>query len=163
MSAHGTGADYIGRVFDLLALRGGAPNSSAPLSQTLFGADAAGEVCTGVQKLAQRWVLHFLTIRGSMPFLDRGCDFMLEARQGLLRTEADVETAFTIATAEVERDMQNEEPLTAPADERLESATLLSIGLLGQSLELRVEITSVAGTSARVILPVSFLPIRTGV
>jgi hypothetical protein len=43
---------YVGRVFDILALRGAVTRGSVNLSQTLFDATTSGEVCTGIQKLA---------------------------------------------------------------------------------------------------------------
>jgi hypothetical protein len=71
-------SQYVGRVFDILALRGAVTRGSVNLSQTLFDATTSGEVCTGIQKLAQRWALEFLTIRGSMGFhlANRGIDFL---------------------------------------------------------------------------------------
>lgn len=162
MSVAGDPVDYINRKFDLLALRGATPVGDQLLDQTLFGPDASGEVCTGVQKLSQRWILHFLTSRGSIPFLpDRGTDFLQEAASGQFRTELDVVQSFAIAEGEARREMQNEETDEYNDEERIVRAELLQIALLGDKLSLTVEITSVAGTSRKVILPIPFLPIRT--
>ena len=159
----GNAVDYINRKFDLLALRGARPAGDTLLDQTLIGADAAGEVCTGVQKLAQRWVLHFLTVRGSMRFLPlRGSTFMAEFWRGEMRTEADVVTSFAIAEAEIRRAMQNEETPADHPEEQLERATLLEIAISADGISLQIEVTSAAGTSRQVILPIPHLPIRTG-
>jgi hypothetical protein len=160
----GNTVDYINRKFDLLAYRGAEPVGDTLLSQTLFGTDASGEVCTGVQKLAQRWALHFLTIRGSMPFLpNRGTDFIKEARQNILRNETAVQLRFNVAAVKVRIDMQNEETDDMNDEDRLATpgSELLSIQLFDDRLNLRVKIMSLAGDSRKIILPIPFMPIAT--
>lgn len=159
----GNAADYIGRRFDLLALRGAERVGDVLLEQTIFGTDAGGEVCTGVQKLAQRWSLKFLTIRGSMPFLlAEGTEFVGQVRRGELRNEADVEASFQIAAIEVRTNMLNEETDSMHEEDRMGNATLLSIGVFNDWMTLTVRITSLAGNSRQVILPIPYLPIKTG-
>jgi hypothetical protein len=159
----GNAADYIGRQFDLLAVRGAARVGDAQLDQTLFGTDASGEVCTGVQMLAQRWMLKFLTIRGSMPFLsNEGTDFVSRVRNGELRNEAMVEAAFQVSAVEVRANMLNEETSNMHDEDRMGNATLKAIGIAGDWILLTVQITSLAGASRQVILPIPYLPIKTG-
>jgi len=159
----GNPADYSGRLFDLLAFRGAVPVGQTLLDQTLFGTDASGEVCTGVQMLAQRWLLKFLTISGSMTYLpDEGTDFIGQVRRGELVTESDIEGAFNIAAVEVRTALLNEETDAMNDEERMDSAELLQITLADDSFSLTVEITSLAGTSRKVILPIPYLPIKVG-
>lgn len=151
-------ADYQGRKYDLLAFRGARPVGDTLLSQTLFGIDSSGEICVGVQKLAQRWALEFMTETGSMTFRrQRGCDFMRAARQGRLRTEQDVQTEFDFANLDVQRNLVNEEYAGMPDDERFDRAELLGLGILADSLRLTVAIYSIAGDSRKVILPIDML------
>jgi len=159
----GDPVDYVGRIFDLLAFRGAERVGNQLLDQTIFGADASGEVCTGVQMLAQRWVLKFLTIEGSMTYLpDEGTDFIASVRRGELRTEADVEGAFNIAAVKVRTDLINEETDDMNDEERMGNAELLEIAIFDDMFSLQVEITSLAGTSRKVILPIPYLPIKVG-
>lgn len=155
-----TALDYLNRKFDVLAFRGAEPRGEVQLNQSLFGADVGGEVCTGAQKLAQRWALEFLTVRGSMGFhlADRGSDFLSWARQGRLRTEYDVQAYFNFAAQQVRISLLNEETESMNPEERLRRATLLRIVLFGDSLELYVNITSLAGDTRQVILPIPLTP-----
>lgn len=155
-----TALDYLNRKFDVLAFRGAEPRGEVQLNQSLFGADVGGEVCTGAQKLAQRWALEFLTVRGSMGFhlANRGSEFLRWARQGRLRTEYDVQAYFNFAAQQVRISLLNEETESMNPEERLRRATLLRIVLFGDSLELYVNITSLAGDTRQVILPIPLTP-----
>lgn len=154
-----TAAQYIGRRFDVLAFRG-SDRSVGAASQTLFDGANGGEVCTGPQKLAQRWALEFLTVRGSMGFhlSSRGTDFMRWARQGLIRTEFDVRSYFNFAAQQARINLLNEELDDTPDDERLDRADLQQISLLVDGLELAAAVRSLAGESRQVILPISIVP-----
>ena len=155
-----TAADYIGRRFDVLALQGVQPSGDIQLTQTLFNLANGGEVCTGIQRLAQRWTLEFMTIRGSMPYhmAGRGSDFMLWVKHGLLRSEFDVRAYFNFAAQQVKTNLINEETTDMPDDERLQQATLQQIVLFDGSLGLSVNVSSLAGTTRDVILPISITP-----
>ena len=157
-----TARQYLDRKFDVLAFRGAQSRGDVLVNQSLFGADVGGEVCTGVQKLAQKWALEFLTIRGSMPFhlSERGSDFMRWVRQGRLRTEFDVQAFFNFAAQQVRVNLLNEETEDTHPEERLVRATLLRIALLGDSLELFVSITSQAGETREVTLPIAITPVN---
>ncbi len=157
-----TAIDYLNRRFDVLALRGAQPQGDIQLSQSLFSNDVGGEVCTGVQKLAQRWALEFLTIRGSMPFhmATRGSDFLAWTRQGRLRTEFDVRAYFNFAAQQVKTNLLNEETADMHPDDRLDQAALLQIQLSGDSLALSVNVISLSGSARQVILPISIVPVN---
>lgn len=156
-----TVADYVGRRFDLLVLRGAEPVGDILLRQTLFDQVSSGDICTGIQKLCQRWVLEFLTIAESMRFLPRrGCSFLAQARQGTLRTELDIIQAFLISSLAVTANLRGEETSAMADDERFDRADLTGITLAPGQFSLHIDIYSLAGTSRRVILPVDTVPLR---
>lgn len=149
-------ADYAGRTYDVLAFRGAAARGEVRLDQSLFGADAAGTICTGIQKLAQRFVLELLTERGSLPYSPaRGTTFMTRLRQGRLRSEADVFVAFGFALNDLELSLTAEEAGTDPDDERFASASLDKVFIEPGVVVLHVTVLSRAGTARKVILPVA--------
>ena len=158
-----TAADYIGRTFDVLALRGAERTGAVLLQQTLFDGTSSGEVCTGVQKLAQRWLLALMTIRGSMPYRpELGTDFMLTAKHGF-QTETDVILSFNIAMVLVERQLQNEEDASWHDEDRYARAELISLTLTATTLSMQIRVWSRAGSAREVILPSQTTPTRTGV
>lgn len=163
-----TAADYIGRRFDVLSLRGATERGEVKLNQSLFDTSArtifdavhGGEVCTGIQKLAQRWALEFMTERGTMGFhlRNRGSDFIKWYRSGRLRTEFDVQAYFNFAAQQVRSNLVNEEPDDMPDDERFGLANLDRLAIAAGYLSLYVTVSSVAGTSRKVILPITIVP-----
>lgn len=151
--------NYATRRYDLLAFEGVRPDKESRLNMLLFSEQNSGQICTGIQKLAQRWTLEFLTERGSMigkP--NRGCDFMRLVRNGRLRTQTDVFYAFNYAEIVVRRNLREEETDEMDNDERIASAEQISIAFLPGYAQLRVAITSLAGDTREIILPVSTLP-----
>lgn len=154
-----TPVDYIGRAYDLLALRGAQPIGEVLLTQALFDTQDAGQICTGAQKVAQRWVLRFLTISGSKRFapLD-GCNFMALVKQGALRTETDVFTQFSFAAMDVHQQLLAIETPEMHAEDRFASATLDSIVLSLTGISLHIVIRTLADTARAVILPIPILP-----
>ena len=152
-------SDYAGRNIDVLALRAQPGDAEAALEQTLFG-NNPGEVCTGIIKLSQRWVLEFLTLAGSMPFLPkRGTDFVRAVQFSWLHTEADVQTQFNFGAALVRQNLLTEETENTPDDERLKTATLTRIGITPAALILTVSLLSRAGELRDVLLPVTVAPV----
>jgi len=151
---------YAGRSLDVAAIQGATAHGVSQLQQTLFSDTNSGQVCTGLQKMAQRWLLEFMTIRGSMPWglQMRGTDFMRLLRRGELRTEADVQAAYLASGVQAWQNLTNEDTGAEPADERFASSSLLGIVLEPGKLTLRVSLLSAAGTSYTVILPVSTTP-----
>jgi len=151
--------DYAQRKYDYLGLRDGSPVKETRLGLELFNKTTSGQICTGVQKLAQRWLLEFMTETGSMPGLpDRGCDFMRYVRQGRLRTQLEVQALFSSAELDIHRNLQREEYDGMPDDERISSAELLSTAILPGYLQIRVKINNKQGDTREVIVPVETLP-----
>ena len=151
-----TAADYVGRTVDVLAYQGRYPGREEQLVPALAAPGNAGKLCAGIQKLAQRWILEFLTERGSLGYLpDRGCDFMLLLRQGELRTTLDAEQAFYLSAQQVQSNLRAEEDIGMPEDEQLDRAELLSLAVAADQLTLSVQVHSRAGTSRAALLPIA--------
>lgn len=163
--------DYAQRRYDYLALQNIKTKGDSLLGLELVNEKTSGKICVGVQKLAQRWLLEFLTETGSMPGKPtRGCNFMRVARTGGFRTRINVATIFASADLTVRRNLKNEEYPDMPADEKFGSAELLTAEVLpgfaadqrsGTSivyLNMSVKITSEAGTDYTIIFPVETLP-----
>ena len=151
--------DFAERKYDFLALQNVNTLRESKLGLVLYDEDNNGKICVGIQKLAQRWTLEFLTEKGSMPGLpNRGSDFMTLLRQGLLRTQLDVTQSFNAASLRTRVTLQTEEYEDMPNDERFDDAELLSVAILPGYLNMRVMITSLAGDERAVILPVATLP-----
>ncbi len=147
--------DYAGRTVDISVFRAPGDAENADLTMSLFG-DDGGQVCTGIQKLAQRWVLEFFTVPGSMPYEpDRGARLVQKARGGSLLTELDVFQQFNLDYDNIQRGLVNEEGDSDPADERYAGSSLDSVTIGGDYLTLGVSIYSRAGSARPVILPVS--------
>lgn len=158
--------DYQGRRFDVMAFQGAQAAGTAKLRQELFNDDVSGTVATGSQKLAQRFVLEFLTEKGSMIYLpDRGTEFMTKARAGFLRSEQDVMMAFNFALIDIRQNLLAEEELynalAMQDDEKFANAALQSMSLLADQLKLTIVVASQAGQNRQIILPISTTPIDT--
>lgn len=152
-------AAYVNRKYDFLAFQNVNTARESKLGLVLYDEDTSGKICAGIQKLAQRWALEFLTEKGSMPGLpDRGCDFMTLVRQGQLRTQLDVTQSFYAAAIRVRATLQAEEYAEMPADEKFSDVELISVAILPGYLNIRVMIESVAGDERAIILPVETLP-----
>lgn len=148
-------SDYLDRTVDVMAYQGVVPSGEALLSPDLITADNGGMVCTGTQKLAQRFLLELLTEKGSIPYQeDRGCEFITDARNGVFRTAADVLASFSAALLDIENNLLEEEADDEPDDEKYASAEVLSVSLATNVAAVTVRVTSVAGSSRKVILPI---------
>lgn len=147
-------ADYAGRTYDVCAFRGQAERGEVLLAQSLL-ADG-GAICTGAAKAAQRYVVEFMTERGSMPYRpSRGCDFMTKLRLGYLRHESDVFAAFALASSDALDNLAEDEGDDTPDDERIASATLAEVRIYPGFCSLKVSLATVAGPDRAVILPIA--------
>lgn len=153
---------YINRKFDILAFRGATERGEVRLNQSLFDSLSAGEVCTGAQKVAQRWALEFLTPLGSMGYhlVDRGTNFLARARNGRIRTELDVQLEYSIAATLVRQQMLADETDDMADEDRFGSDALLDIILAEGRLSLKVQILTLAGETREVILPINITPVN---
>lgn len=156
MNQLGSITNYVGRTVDLLAFQGQQLSGDQLLTQSLAESGLGGEICTGIQKLVQRWLIEFLTITGTLQYLPaRGCDFMALVRQGQLATTIDVQQGFYLSAQQVQTNLLGEQSAATPLDESFSSATLNTIILGGDKLTIYVTILSQAGKSAQAILPIT--------
>jgi hypothetical protein len=152
-------ADFANRKYDFLALQRSGDARNSRLDLVLYSEDNPGKICAGPQKLAQRWLLEFLTEKGSMPGLpERGCDFMTFVRQGSIKTQLNVTQTFHASNMRIRVTLQNEEYEGMPDDERLDDAELISVGLLPGYMNLSIAITSRVGDSREILVPIATLP-----
>ncbi len=148
--------DYLDRTVDLLAFAGAKALGEQQLTMSVIGGAESGEVCTGVQKLAQRWLIKFMKIMGTDPYdPNSGTEFMLRAKRGELRNQVDALVAFSEAQLDVRKQLRAEEQTTDPDDEKYASAVVQSLAVLPGQLKLYVRLTSVAGDSREIILPIN--------
>lgn len=149
--------DYTGRTVDYLIFQGVEETGKQPI-ETGFG--EGGYLCTGIQKVAQSWTVLFMTDRGSvLNKPTRGSSFLPAVRQGRIQVDADVRSQFAAAADQVRRTMELDavkSNVVLSDDERLDNASLESFTLdKGASyLYLKIRITSLAGDSRTVFLPV---------
>jgi hypothetical protein len=147
--------DYTGRTVDFLIFQGVKASGVAPIT---LGLGLAGEVCTGVQKVAQTWLSLFMTDRGTvLNKPTRGSSFIRAVRTGRIRVDDDVRAEFALAASQVRQTMGLDAVgLGLPDDERLDDAVLLDFTLdrANAWLQLKVRIRTAAGDSRNVILPV---------
>ena len=149
--------DYIGRSHDLLGYQGGGTaGGDTLLTQALATPDNGGQITTGIQKLAQRFLLELLTEQGSLIYLpERGCDFMAKARLGNFLTPLDVLSAFSSALVDIRNNLEIEESESDPDDERFLDADAEAVTLNAGSATLHIRITSRAGNTRKVIAPLN--------
>lgn len=147
--------DYTGRTYDVSAFQGVQPIGDVPLEQSLWDAGSGGAICTGIQKLAQWFVIEVLLERASMPYdPDRGNDFLHGFTSGAYRTETDIMVGFGLAAGAVQARALLVETADTPADERFAAASLTSVQIQEGGAVLHVRLTSRAGAARAIILPI---------
>jgi hypothetical protein len=144
------------RTYDVSAFRGQAVMGDRLLSQSIFGPDNRGEVITGSLKVAQWFIVEFMTVRGSVAYdKTRGTNFISSLISGRIRTETDAFVAFGFAVGQIAVAAILNEPATAPDDERFAGAALTHAVVQPGVLKLYVTLTTKAGTARPLILPVA--------
>lgn len=146
-------SDYLGRTVDVVAYDpGDKPEGLRQLQLQMASQEHGGKICSGIQKIGQRFMLRLLTPRGSMQHLpNEGCEFLLDARRGAWRGPSDVFSSFASASADILEAFMSEELDDDPDDEKLEDAELLAVTLDGDRATVSVRLTTLAG-DARVFL-----------
>ena len=138
--------------YDILIFQGVKPVDEQLVELTLGN---PGSFTTGIQKVAQSFVKLFLTELGTMehdPTL--GTNFLGALRQGLIRDEVTLQSAFQAAVLDVFNYVSLNEDPDIPADERLLKADLVEWDLRPGFLSIKVEIVTVAGDTRVYIIPV---------
>lgn len=149
--------NYYNRSVDLCIFQGIKDSRPVTVNQALF--DNGGYVCTGIQKLIQRWVIKFLTPFGSMKFhSDWGTSFLEEATS--FHSEVDAALSFYSANMQACDQLRSEEDDSMLLEERIDDVKLNHITVNSTGFTLNVTITSKFGTSAPVVLPVSINPLQ---
>lgn len=158
-----TVADYRNRRADLLAFRGVFPQLRGRdqlLAQELVRPGDGGALIAGVEKLAQKILIVLLTKLGSRKYQPlHGTRFMIDAARGRWRTTSDVSESFYSARLDVSRQVRDSEATDDPTDERWGSLDLLGVTLAGDTVAVRLVVTSAAGSSFEFITPVT-VPIK---
>ena len=149
--------DYLGRTHDLLGYQGGnVAGGEVLLTQALATEINSGQITTGIQKLAQRFLLELLTENGSLTYLpNRGCDFMSKARLGNFLTPLDVLSAFSASLVDIRGNLEAEESEDDEDDERFLNAEAKSVTLNAGSATLHIQITSRAENTRIIIAPLN--------
>lgn len=149
---------YIGRRFDTAIWCCPIEGKTVLLDQQIFPPGGVRGV-TGIQKLAQRFMLKFLTIRGSVWLApDEGSGFMADLYGGYIRLPTDAWASFNLSALEIGIQLRAEESDDDPDDERFDSATLEQVVISSGQITLNIRITSLAGTSRSYLAPISTLP-----
>ena len=149
--------NYYNRSVDVSIFQGVKEVGVATVDQSLF--NNGGAVCTGIQKLIQRWLLTFLTPLGAVKFHpERGTTFLTEASG--FRTEIDAEVAFYTCNANACEQLIAEEDDNMPDDERINYVDLQDITVGNTGFSLRVMLYSLSGDNAPIILPITVNPLK---
>lgn len=149
--------DYTGRSVDLLVFQGVEEAGKQPID--LAWGDT-GYLCTGVQKIAQTWLVLFITERGTvLNDPERGTNFLQAVRSGRIQVEEDIPAEFSMAADRVSRLMDQDaaDAGDLPDDERLDFAKLVEFSLdrVTSYLYLKILIRSIPGATRTVFLPIS--------
>ena len=151
--------DFANRKYDFLAFQPVATRTDGLKEMALYDPENRSKITTGPQKLAQRWTLEFLTERGSMPYrAQRGTLVMTLIRQGRIRNEIELRTAFNSAELAIARNLRAEEYAEMPDEERYDRAILANVIAQPGYIDLRVIIVSRAGVNRQITLPIETLP-----
>jgi hypothetical protein len=154
----GTIDQYLGRTVDYVALQGVQPDKKVQLEMSLTTPGGGGSIVTGPQKVVQRFLLELLKEKGSMPLRPRGgTDFLTEARQGLLRTAADVRGAFARAVIDIRTELAFEDANATRDDERFRDARLLNVTVAQGTAVLQINVITAAETSRQFIFPLPIM------
>lgn len=144
------------RTYDLSIMEGATAVGSVRIDLS-FGDQ--GMLVTGTQKAAQFFTLAFLTERGTvLGDAAFGTDFVAQARAGVIRSDPDVPMFFNLAARDIIDYQSANLPLEVENDEIITSLTLVSFVLRAQQLQIQVRLTTAAGDSRDVILPIDAVP-----
>jgi len=148
---------YAGRYIDVLAWNGDTVQGG------MFDANSTGKVVAGIYRLAQRFLLMFLEIPGTVTYdyrddgIVRGTQFMQDLRSGHLRTDAQIHSSFALSAIQAKQQLLAETTDDDPDDERLKEARLISATISDGTISLTVRITS-ESDSVEVVVPISTVP-----
>ena len=149
--------NYHNRLIDVSIFQGIRETGKVTVDQSLF--NNGGAVCTGIQKLIQRWLVLFLTPVGTVKFHpERGTSFLEEAAG--FRTEIDAQIAFYTCNANACSQLRDEEDTEMLDEERIDRVELDNITIGATGFNLSVRLYSLNGESAPLILPITINPLQ---
>jgi hypothetical protein len=126
------------------------------VSNAMFGPNYSGLRVSGQVKLAQRFLLHLMTIQGSILYRPKqGCFFISQLQQRM-NNESDVFAAFAAAIGTVRTNMLAEELSTDPTNERFQAAQISQIAVAKGTVTATITVKSLAGTTLNMTIPLSF-------
>lgn len=154
--------DYSGRQIDLEIMQTIIkPVDSVMLSFSLTKQPTKS--ITGMQKLAQRFALTFLTRLGDVKFdLTFGTEFWVDLIQGSAQNAGQLQVTVTLAISDAMSSMLDDDahddiygPI--PADEQLADANILdcTVDTTSATIYLRIELTNQAGDTYVYVLPLA--------
>lgn len=145
---------YKNRTVDMLLYDGATPAGDTLVIPALVQPGQNGALIAGPAKLAQRFLLELLTEKGSLQYdLNRGTFFMTQIRSGFARTSADLFQIFASSELDLRNNLRLEDDSTFPADERYESSELLDASFIGDTINIRIQLNSLAGESREILFP----------
>lgn len=145
---------YKGKTVDFLLYDGAQPAGDTQVIPALVQDGQSGALIAGPAKLAQRFLLELLTEKGSLAYdLNRGTFFITQIRSGIARTSADLFQIFASSELDLRTNLRLEDDASFPADERYDSSELLEASFIGDTISLRIKISSAAGDSREVLFP----------
>lgn len=158
-----TSNSYDARQVDIELLQTVAyPQGITSVNLTLTEADAGiSRYVTGVQKLAQRYTVMFLTALGSNKSnSEDGSEFAQALVSNRLSTRGQIVHYFALSNTRIIQRLRAEDadPVMGgqpPDDERLDSAELLGyeIDVNSATVKLRIKLTTMAGTNTVFVIP----------
>jgi hypothetical protein len=141
--------------YDVAVYQGADPDNSDALFPSLFDEEGLSHALTGPLMVAHQFLVELYTITGSVPGEpDRGVDFYAAALSGRLRTVLDVKFSFAAAELQIRNRLRLRLDGTEDPADVLSRATLTNVLLDADRLVLYISITTDAGETAKVELPI---------
>jgi len=150
-------SDYVDRKLDLLVMQ--AEPSATGKSSVGLSLGTSGMVAAGIQKVAQEWLIAFLTVRGSVKSDPTyGTTFLTKVQPTNKNDTNKISNEFQAAQEQIMdwRSSMNVDT-GRPTDEQLKSAELISLSESGGDIALTVRIDTLAGESRTYVTPISFV------
>lgn len=156
---HPSTTSYSGRSVDLLLLK----YVRSPGAETAVFPDVSSSpmMVSGIEKLAQRFALLFLTVSGSVESSSEGTELMGQLSRGEIFDESALRSAACAANASVSRQIKDEDAeLDTPDDEALDSSEVVEVSIdrATASVSITVSLVSKSGD-----VYVYVTPIQTGI
>jgi len=147
---------YEGRTVDMQAWSIDSDNN------VMVDASTSGTICTGIVKLAQRFLITFLNRLDSIRYnywgqpTEQGTRFMTALQEGWIHTEADVYANFAMGELQARQQLLAQETGDEPADERYKNSRLLHVEINQDGIRMTISIES-QSDSVTIIIPIPIM------